>query len=202
MFRFWQFPLRVVEQPIRHSTDPESGNIVSFDDRFHLFKLCFSVYLLGMNERSNGSYRSALEVWEARQSADGTLVSVLAIATVFPVGRFLFAPGAASAWVMGIFLLAVCMACARLLNSAAMVVRCRAASPARVATQSAADEVVLDVYERAGGLDYQTGRSTSAFWLPTPGWHYGAPTGSQQSFTQSVRITGGGLGSGSGRHQN
>ena len=63
-----------------------------------------------MKGRSNSDFRYVLDVWQARQKADGTLVSVLAIATVVPVIRFLISPGLASAWIMGIFLFAVCMA--------------------------------------------------------------------------------------------
>ena len=161
----------------------------------------FSVYLLGMKGRSNSDFRYVLDVWQARQKADGTLVSVLAIATVVPVIRFLISPGLASAWIMGIFLFAVCMACVRLLNSAAMVVKLRESSQVRAVPQIV-DAEILDVYEHPGGLEFQSGQSTTAFWLAAPGRQFSGQssfTPQQQFVPQSPQITDGRLGYGSRR---
>ena len=132
-----------------------------------------------------------LDVWKARQSADGTLLAVIAIATIVPVVRFFIEPGLAAAWVLGIFLFAVCLACMRLLNSAATVVKLQESVSAAPAPQIV-DAEILDVYERPGRIEFGGTRSTSAYWLAKPGWHYTGQASLPepgQSLPEPFRIT-------------
>jgi hypothetical protein len=64
-------------------------------------------------------------MWELRQRTDGLVAAVLVVVSVIPVLRFLLSPAPVPAGVMGVFLLALGIACVRLLRSAAMVVRIR-----------------------------------------------------------------------------
>jgi len=64
-------------------------------------------------------------MWQFRQKADGYLALLMVFAALFPVLHFLFSPSPAAAWVMSFFLLALAIACLRLLSSALMVVRIR-----------------------------------------------------------------------------
>lgn len=176
---------------IRQTTDPQSGIIVLFNDSFRLSSLRVSMYQLIMNGPfSNSDFRHTREAWQARQKADGRLVAVLAVATVVPVARFFITPGLPSAWVMGIFLFAVCLSCVRLLNSAAMVVKLREAAPVAALAQIV-DAEILDVYEYPGAIDFQNTRSTSTYWLATPGWQYTAQPGfgSRHPFASELRPT-------------
>lgn len=119
-----------------------------------------------MDLRSEMSARRALQICQSRQRADGRLVTVLVIAAVVPTLRFVFSPSLGSAWVMGIFLFALGMACLRLLNSAALVVSIRDCSNPRFGPEIVEAEI-LDVYERPVALDAPLAQSTSAFWLAT-----------------------------------
>jgi hypothetical protein len=115
-----------------------------------------------------------LQIWQSRQQSDGSLAGVLLVSSAFTVVCFLASPGPGPAFVMGLFLAALAVACARLLNSASMVVRLRGGSaPARLAPEIIEAEV-LDVYEAPSGLQFPSGQSTVAFWLPSSAGHGGA----------------------------
>jgi hypothetical protein len=124
-----------------------------------------------MKEHPEMGSRLTLRVWQSRQRADGSLVSVLVVASLIPVTVFLFSPGPGSAWVMGIFLFTLLLASLRLVNSAAMVVRIREAQYPRIEPEIV-DAEILDVYEHPGVLDMPIGKSTSALWLPRPIYSY------------------------------
>ena len=114
--------------------------------------------------------RQAFGIWQARQKADGCLASVLVVAAFVPMARFFLSPSPASAWVMGIFFLALGMACVRLLNSAARVVRIRQSlSPGFV--PKVVDAEILDVYEHPGRFDVPSGQSINVFWFAAASCH-------------------------------
>jgi hypothetical protein len=71
---------------------------------------------------------------------------------------------------MGIFFLALGMACMRLLNSAATVVRIRQSLSPGFATK-VVDAEILDVYERPGRLDVPGGQSINVFWFAAASCH-------------------------------
>jgi hypothetical protein len=80
-----------------------------------------------MHERSEIALRRALKHWQSRQRNDGCLASILVFVSALTTLRFVFSPGAGTAFVMGLFLLALVVSCLRLLSSAAKVVEIRKA---------------------------------------------------------------------------
>jgi hypothetical protein len=164
-----------LETSIRESTDPLSDTFVPVNDSLVLFRFCFSGYNRGMKENPEMGSRLALRVCQSRQEADGSLASMLVVASLIPVILFFVSPGPASAWVMGIFLFALGLACLRLVNSAAMVIRIREAQRPRIEPEIL-DAEILDVYEHPGVLDMPGGKSTTTLWLARPSYcHTGTP---------------------------
>ena len=78
-----------------------------------------------MHERSEVALRRALRQWQARQRNDGFLTAILVFISFLATLRFVFSHSASSAFVMGLFLLALVVSCLRLLASAAWVVETR-----------------------------------------------------------------------------
>ena len=117
-----------------------------------------------MNRHPELASSSGLRIWQARQNADGLLASVLLFASAVPVICFVISAGPATAFVMVMFLVALAMACVRLLNSAAMVARIRASSIPCFAPEEIASEI-LDVYEKPAGLEIPATQSTNPLWL-------------------------------------
>jgi hypothetical protein len=74
----------------------------------------------------NGHYQPVaahvLRRWELRQKFDGYLVMMMVFMSLLPVVNFVSSPGVGSACVMGLFLVGLGVACARLVISAAKVV--------------------------------------------------------------------------------
>jgi hypothetical protein len=127
-----------------------------------------------MGMHSESPAHRALQVWQSRQRADGSLLAVLVLAAVIVTLRFAVCPGPDSAWLMGIVLVALGMACLRLLNSASMVIRIREACNPAFAPEIIEAEI-LDVYEHPCALDAPGAQCTSTFWLSPPGdWAFEA----------------------------
>jgi hypothetical protein len=82
-------------------------------------------YIGSVNTQLEPELTRALRQWQMRQKSDGSMVSLMALVTLFSVFNFLALPGGGSAMVMGLFLFALGMACQRLLTSAAKVVAIR-----------------------------------------------------------------------------
>src|SRR5215831_14957819 len=78
-----------------------------------------------MHERSEIALRRALRQWQARQRNDGCLTAILVFISLLATLRFVFSHSTASAFVMGLFLVALVAACLRLLHSAARIVAIR-----------------------------------------------------------------------------
>jgi hypothetical protein len=120
-----------------------------------------------MDLNSEASARHVLQIWQSRQTCDGVLVAVLAIASAVPAFVFVFAPAAGTAGVLALFLFALGLACARLIDSAARVVRIRG-SFRREPLPEIIEAEILDVYEHPGALYAATPQSASAFWIASP----------------------------------
>jgi len=82
-------------------------------------------YIGSVNAQPKPELTRAFRQWQLRQKSDGSMVSIMALITLITVVNFLAAPGAGSAVFMAVFLLALGMACRRLLISAAKVVAIR-----------------------------------------------------------------------------
>lgn len=107
-----------------------------------------------MNSRSPIQLSSELRRLQAPQKSDGVVLMAVVFLSLFLLGNFLFAPGAASAVIMGLFLCGVGFACARLLNAAAKVVEIR---------RSLATSLVVSGAAMCGGSQAQPGATQAVF---------------------------------------
>jgi hypothetical protein len=82
-------------------------------------------YIGSVNAQPKPELTRAFRQWQLRQKSDGSMVSILALITLFPVINFLASPSANSAMFLGLFLFVLGMACRRLLISAAKLVEIR-----------------------------------------------------------------------------
>jgi hypothetical protein len=108
-----------------------------------------------MNARFQPTLGQALRHWRLRQKADGRLLRVLVLSSLFPLAGFFAYPSAGSALVMGFFLGALFVACLRLLVSAAKVAEIdRQIHPVpEIIDAEELDFADLQVYEPVRGLN-------------------------------------------------
>ena len=78
-----------------------------------------------MTGPSQTEIRQALRIWRSRQTTDGFLVAGAVAVTVILLLYFIFQPGQGAATILVVSLVAMILACARLIQSAANVVRIR-----------------------------------------------------------------------------
>jgi hypothetical protein len=121
-----------------------------------------------MDLSSKDPSRTVFQQLQARQRADGNLLTALVVAAVFVTLRFAWCPGPDSAFVMALFFVAVVVASVRLLASAARIVQIRQSRQPGDDPQPVIDVEILDVYEHPAGLGAPAFQTTSAWWLPEP----------------------------------
>ena len=90
-------------------------------------------YRNGMTEPIRTGLPQALRIWRSRQKADGFLVAGVLATAFIALLYFVIQPGQAAATVMVVSLVALALACARLIQSAANVVRIRSTLRMQVA---------------------------------------------------------------------
>jgi hypothetical protein len=82
-----------------------------------------------LNEHSRLGAAFALRRWRSRQKFDGYLLTTMVFIALPPVLSFVAAPDVGAACLMGLFLIGLAIACARLMFSAAKVVEIQRNNP-------------------------------------------------------------------------
>jgi hypothetical protein len=106
-----------------------------------------------MSERDEINLRHVQQDWQVKQSSSGMMTMALCAAAIGGLAYFVSAPSAQSAGILAVLLVALMVACARVVTCAAKVVEVRTTlQPARVRTE------VIDV-EVVDSQSYQQQRS-------------------------------------------
>jgi len=96
-----------------------------------------------MSERDEINLRHAQQNWQSKQNSSGVMTTVLGVAAIGGFVHFISSPGAQSAGILAVLLVALLVSCVLMLSCAAKVVEVRTTlQPARVQPEVIDVEVV------------------------------------------------------------